>query len=35
MAPVIYFGDGRRIVGLVTVTEAFEAIAGEVEDPYD
>ena len=24
-----------RIVGLVTVTEAFEAISGDVEDPYD
>lgn len=28
-------GGGQRIVGLVTVTEAFEVIAGEVEDPYD
>lgn len=30
-------GDGSRgrIVGLVTVTEAFEAISGDVEDPYD
>lgn len=27
--------DGTRIVGLVTATDAFEAIAGELEDPYD
>lgn len=28
-------GGGGRIVGLVTITEAFEAISGDVEDPYD
>jgi CBS domain containing-hemolysin-like protein len=28
-------GGRGRIVGLVTVTEAFEAISGDVEDPYD
>lgn len=28
-------GDRGRIVGLVTATDAFEAIAGELEDPYD
>lgn len=27
--------DDGRVVGLVTITDAFEQIAGEVEDPYD
>lgn len=27
--------DGRRVTGLVTITDAFEAIAGDVEDPLD
>ncbi len=27
--------DGERIVGLVTSTDAFEAIAGQLEDPFD
>jgi CBS domain containing-hemolysin-like protein len=26
---------GTRVVGLVTITDAFEAIAGELEDPVD
>ena len=25
----------QRVVGLVTVTEALEAISGEIEDPLD
>lgn len=28
-------GDAGPIVGLVTATDAFEAIAGQLEDPYD
>ena len=28
-------GDGGRIVGLKTITDAFEVIAGEVQDPLD
>lgn len=27
--------DGARVIGLVTATDAFEAIAGELEDPVD
>lgn len=27
--------DGGRVTGLVTITDAFEAIAGDVEDPLD
>jgi len=27
--------DDGTVVGLVTITDAFEVIAGEVEDPYD
>lgn len=27
--------EGERVTGLVTVTDAFEAIAGDVEDPLD
>jgi len=27
--------DGGKVVGLVTLTDAFEAIMGEVEDPFD
>jgi CBS domain containing-hemolysin-like protein len=28
-------GDGGELVGMVTITDAFEYIAGEVEDPGD
>jgi CBS domain containing-hemolysin-like protein len=28
-------GDDERVVGLVTATDAFETIAGELEDPLD
>lgn len=27
--------DGERVIGLVTITDAFELIAGDVEDPLD
>jgi CBS domain containing-hemolysin-like protein len=27
--------DDGRIVGLMTITDAFEVIAGEVRDPLD
>lgn len=27
--------DAQKTVGLVTVTDVFEAIAGDVEDPMD
>jgi CBS domain containing-hemolysin-like protein len=27
--------DGDRVVGLVTVSDAFEVIAGDLQDPLD
>ena len=34
-AALVTDDGGDQVVGLVTVTDAFEAIAGEVEDPLD
>jgi CBS domain containing-hemolysin-like protein len=27
--------DDKRVLGLVTATDAFEAVMGDLEDPYD
>ncbi|ODR79920.1 hypothetical protein BG842_13020 [Haladaptatus sp. W1] len=27
--------DGQDVIGLVTATDAFEAVLGELEDPMD